>query len=63
MIDPTSDVGTVSEDEAPRCEVCGEAIVQRPGHRVRTWIDADQRVQHRHFCSEDCLSKWDADEP
>ena len=59
MVDPTSDVGKVSEEEAPRCTVCGDPIVESPTHRVVTWVDDDRQIQHRHFCSDDCRVEWD----
>lgn len=58
MVDPTSDLGEdVSEAEAPRCVVCGKAIVQSPTHRVVTRVE-DDRVETTHFCGEDCRSEW-----
>ncbi len=59
MVDPTSDVGAVDEESAPECAVCGEKIVQDPNHRVVTWI-ADDAVEQRHFCSEECKSAWES---
>lgn len=59
MIDPTSDVGKVDEDEAPACEVCGDPIIEDSDHRVITWINDDNHVEHRHFCSDDCASAWE----
>ncbi len=59
MVDPTSDLGEdVSDDEAPRCAVCGDAIVQESAHRVVTWI-ADCEVETAHFCDETCRREWD----
>jgi len=59
MVDPTSDLGEdVSEEEAPTCAVCGDAIVQENTHRVITWID-DGEVRTRHFCTDDCRIEWD----
>jgi hypothetical protein len=61
MVDPTSDLGeNVSEDDAPRCEVCDEPIVSEATHRVITWIE-DGGVQTAHFCSEACRGEWDPD--
>lgn len=56
-IDPTSDVGTVSEEDAPRCAVCGDPIVEDPDHYVVTWIE-DGEVQRRDFCGMDCREEW-----
>jgi hypothetical protein len=54
MVDPTSDLGEdVSEEEAPRCAVCGDPIVQDPSHRVTTRIE-DGEVTTTHFCSDAC---------
>jgi hypothetical protein len=59
MVDPTSDLEEdVSEEEAPSCAVCGEAIVQEVTHRVRTWV-SEGAVETVHFCSEDCQADWD----
>lgn len=59
MVDPTSDLGEdVTEDDAPRCEVCGEPIVSEPTHRVITWIE-DGQVNTAHFCDDDCRSDWE----
>lgn len=59
MVDPTSGLGEdVTEEDAPRCAVCDEPIVQAPDHRVVTWIDDDE-VQSAHFCSESCRMEWD----
>lgn len=59
MVDPTSDVGAIDEADAPECVQCGDTIVQRATHRVRTWIDDDAQVHHRHFCSDTCLREWE----
>lgn len=59
MVDPTSDLGEdVGEEDAPRCEVCGDAIVARPTHRVITWIE-DGQVETAHFCDDDCRADWE----
>lgn len=58
MIDPTSDVGEVDPDDAPDCTVCGDPILNSPNHRVVTWIDDENHVQHRDFCSDDCKQTW-----
>lgn len=61
MVDPTSDLGEdVSEDDAPRCEVCDDPIVNETTHRVITWIE-DGSVRTAHFCSETCRSEWAPD--
>lgn len=58
MTDPTSDLGEdVTEADAPRCEVCGEAIVQSSDHRVVTWIEGGS-VEAAHFCDEGCRRDW-----
>jgi len=57
-VDPMSGVGRVSEEDAPRCEICGDAIVEDPDHYVVTWIE-DGQVEHRHFCGMDCRERWD----
>ncbi len=60
MVDPTSDLEEdVSEDDAPRCVVCDEPIIEDPSHRVRTRVE-DGTVKHRHFCSEPCESGWES---
>jgi len=62
MVDPTSDIGEdVTEADAPRCETCGDAIVQAPNHRVITWIE-DGTVRTVHFCDGDCRMAWDGQE-
>jgi hypothetical protein len=32
--------------------------VNSPDHRVVTWIDDENLVRHRDFCSEDCKQTW-----
>jgi hypothetical protein len=62
MVDPTSDLEEdVSEEEAPSCAVCGDAIVESPTHRVTTWID-EGAVQTVHFCDDECKGNWDGGE-
>lgn len=59
MVDPTSDLGEdVSEDDAPRCAVCDEPIVEEPNHRVITWVE-DGAVRTVHFCDDACRTEWD----
>jgi len=59
MVDPTSEIGEdVSEEDAPRCDTCGDPIVNFPNHRVITWIENDQ-VQSAHFCDDNCRMDWD----
>lgn len=60
MVDPTSDVGDVDPEEAPRCVTCGEPIVENPAHRVVTWVE-DGHAEQRHFCDEDCRARWDGE--
>jgi hypothetical protein len=58
MVDPTSDLGEdVSEEDAPRCAVCGEPILQSATHRVVSWV-ADGESHVRQFCSDDCRHEW-----
>jgi hypothetical protein len=58
MVDPTSDLGEdVSEDDAPRCTVCEEPIVNEPTHRVITWVEGE-RVNTAHFCEDSCQREW-----
>jgi hypothetical protein len=62
MVDPTSDLGEdVTEEDAPRCETCGEPILGSADHRVLTWIE-DDSVVAVHFCDESCRSEWDGKE-
>ncbi|MES3516444.1 MAG: hypothetical protein PPP58_02150 [Natronomonas sp.] len=57
MVDPTSDLGEdISEEEAPRCAVCEEPIVNNPDHRVITWVE-DGTVQTTHFCDDTCRAE------
>lgn len=57
MVDPTSDLGEdVSEEDAPRCAVCAEPILQSATHRVVTRIE-EMAVVTTHFCSDDCRSE------
>ncbi|WP_254837575.1 DUF7576 family protein [Natronomonas marina] len=59
MVDPTSDLGEdVTEEDAPRCDACGEPIVNEATHRVITWIE-DDSVQSAHFCDEACRAEWE----
>lgn len=63
MVDPTSDLGEdVTEEDAPRCATCGQAVVRSADHRVITWIE-DGSVETAHFCDESCRSAWDGDRP
>jgi hypothetical protein len=55
MIDPTSDVGGSTDETAPACTTCGEAIVDEADHRVVTRIDEGE-VRTMHFCDEACLA-------
>lgn len=58
MVDPTSDLGEdISEEDAPRCATCSEAIIESPTHRVITWIEDDE-VRAMHFCDEHCRQEW-----
>ncbi len=58
MVDPTSDLNEdVSEDDAPTCAVCGDALVQDPDHRVVTRV-RDGEVQTTHFCSDAHRDEW-----
>ena len=57
MIDPTSDVGRVAEEDAPTCEVCGETIVEDPDHRVVTWVD-DGQIRMVDFCGDEHRDDW-----
>jgi hypothetical protein len=62
MVDPTSDLEEdVDESNAPECTTCGAKIIRDPNHRVVTWIEAN-RVQSRHFCSDECRDDWDDSE-
>ena len=62
MVDPTSDLGEdVTEEDAPRCENCGEPVLHAADHRVVTWIE-DDTVRSVHFCDEDCREAWTAEE-
>ena len=59
MVDPTSDLEEdVSEEDAPRCDTCGDPIVEEPTHRVVTWMEEGQ-IRHAHFCDDDCREEWD----
>ncbi|WP_435358803.1 DUF7576 family protein [Haloarchaeobius sp. DFWS5] len=58
MVDPTSDVGEVDPDDAPDCAACGDTVIE-DDHRVRSWVDDEGLVQHRHFCDDECLENWD----
>ena len=58
MVDPTSGLNEdVSEDDAPTCAVCGDALVENPDHRVLTRVDDDQVVT-THFCSDAHRERW-----
>lgn len=59
MVDPTSDLEEdVTEENAPRCAVCDEPIINEPTHRVVTRIE-DGAVVTAHFCDPSCRSKWE----
>jgi|GEM_PF-993283 len=58
MVDPTSELNEdVSEEEAPTCAVCGEALVQDPDHRVVTRVE-DGQVETTHFCGDAHREEW-----
>jgi len=58
MVDPTSKLNEeVSPEDAPVCATCGSSLVDRPDHRVITWIEDDQ-VRTAHFCDETCRTNW-----
>jgi uncharacterized protein with PIN domain len=58
MVDPTSDLNEdVPEEEAPRCAVCDEPLVENPDHRVVTRVE-DGTVVTTHFCNESCRAEW-----
>ncbi len=60
MVDPTSDLGEdVTEEDAPRCAVCEESILQSATHRVVTRIE-DDAVVTTHFCGPECRDGWGA---
>ncbi|WP_248904426.1 DUF7576 family protein [Halocatena marina] len=55
-VDPTSSLGAdVCEEDAPQCDTCSEPIVNKPTHRVITWIE-DNTTKTSHFCDDVCLS-------
>lgn len=59
MEDPTSDLAEdVSPEDAPRCAVCDEPLVETPERRVVTWIDAEE-VRTAQFCDETCRGQWE----
>lgn len=61
MVDPTSDLGEVDDDEdAPSCETCGDSAAG-PERRVVTRIE-DGQVRHWNFCDDACRDEWLDDE-
>jgi hypothetical protein len=63
MVEPTSDLEEdVDEEDAPECEVCDTKLIQQADHRVVTWVDDENVVQHRHFCDDECRSAWSSPE-
>ncbi|SNR63426.1 DUF7576 family protein [Halorubrum vacuolatum] len=62
MVDPTSDLEEdIDEESAPRCDSCGAPVLGF-GRRTVTWV-LDDRVEHRHFCDEDCRAEWTEERP
>jgi hypothetical protein len=57
-MDPTSDVGTDTDESAPTCASCGERIIDEPTHRVLTSVE-DGTVKTDHFCDEDCRAAFE----
>jgi len=58
MVDPTSEhVEDVSEEDAPVCSTCGDAIINESTHRVVTWVQ-DSTAETRHFCDDACHEDW-----
>jgi hypothetical protein len=58
MVDPTSDLcEDITEEEAPRCVVCEEPILQEVSHRVVTRIE-DGSVVTTHFCGPEHRAEW-----
>lgn len=58
MVDPTSELGEdVDPEEAPRCDTCGDPVVDAPDHRVVTWIE-EGSVRSAHFCDDGCRANW-----
>ncbi len=62
MVDPTSDLEEdVNEESAPRCGACGAPVLGF-GRRTVTWV-ADDGIEHRHFCNDECRRDWNDERP
>ena len=58
MVDPTSDIGEgLDKENAPKCAVCSERIIELPTHRVIPIVNKGQ-VKHVDVCSEKCRSTY-----
>lgn len=49
-----------TDEESPECRVCGTAVAQSTEQRVVTTVE-DGAAVHRHFCSDECLEVWEAE--
>mgnify|MGYP006289432515 FL=1 len=54
MIDST-------DEEPPECKQCGWSVESSSEQRVVTTVE-DGTVVHRHFCSDECLERWESSE-
>jgi len=48
---------TISEENAPKCSVCGNSIVELPINRVIATAK-DGKVEYKHFCDAACESSY-----
>ena len=49
---------TIPEENAPKCAVCSNRIVQLPTYRVIATATEDGTVEYKHFCSASCESAY-----
>ena len=60
MEDPTSDLAEdIPPEEATRCEVCDEPLVDAPDRTAVTWVEDGEAVTV-DFCDDACRREWDA---
>ncbi|WP_425491843.1 DUF7576 family protein [Halohasta salina] len=48
---------TIPKEDAPKCAVCSNKIVDYPTHRVIA-TTKDGKVEYKHFCDASCESSY-----
>ena len=47
------------DEEPPECRQCGWSVEPASERRVVTTVE-DGTAVHRHFCSDECLERWES---